>query len=384
MSSPPFDLPPPAADALAVSTALTRLIEDEVAAAGGWLSFERFMSLCLYQPGLGYYSGGSAKLGEAGDFVTAPEISPLFGKTLAGLLADWLAPLEQPVIVELGAGSGALAATLLEALSGLNRVLPQYLVLEPSAELRARQQARLANWGDRVRWLDALPQADFQGVVLANEVLDALPVARFVKLDQEVRPLGVRAHRGGFSWAAGARDADLARLVQQIEADNQVRLPEGYRGELCRQLPGWLAAVAAPLTRGALLFIDYGGSQRDLYRRERSDGTLLCHYRHRAHGDPFVWPGLQDLTAWVDFSRLAAAAGDCQLQVAGYTTQAELLLHSGIGDFLSGAGDAAALREAAALRTLLLPGEMGERFKAMLLCRDLDIELPGRDFRSRL
>lgn len=384
MSSPPFDLPPPAADALAVSTQLTRLIEDEIVAAGGWLSFERFMNLCLYQPGLGYYSGGSAKLGESGDFVTAPEISPLFGKTLASLLAEWLAQLERPVILELGAGSGALAATVLDALSGLNLVLPQYCILEPSAELRARQQTRLADWSHRVRWLDALPQAGFQGVVLANEVLDALPVARFVKLDQEARPLGVGASRAGFSWAVGERDPDLARAVRRVEADNQVLLPEGYRSELCRQLPGWLAAVARPLTRGALLFIDYGGSQRDLYRPERSDGTLRCHYRHRAHADPFLWPGLQDLTAWVDFSRLAAAARACQLQVAGYTTQSELLVHSGIGDFLSGAGDAAALREAAALRTLLLPGEMGERFKAMLLSRDLDVGLPGRDFRSRL
>ena len=272
--------------------------------------------------------------------MTAPEISPLFGRTLAGLLADWLVQLEQPVVLELGAGSGALAATLLDALRGLNLTLPQYCILEPSADLRARQQARLAGWGGRVRWLDALPQADFQGVVLANEVLDALPVARFVKRDHEVLPLGVEASHAGFKWATGAHDGDLARAVQRIEADNRVQLPAGYRSELCRQLPGWLAAVAAPLARGALLFIDYGGSQRDLYRPERSDGTLLCHYRHRAHADPFLWPGLQDLTAWVDFSRLAAAALDCQLQVAGYTTQAELLLQGGIGDLLTGGGDA--------------------------------------------
>ncbi len=344
------------------------------------------MQRALYEPGLGYYSAGSVKLGAAGDFITAPELSPKFGQTLAGVLAGWLAQLDEPVIVELGAGSGALAAAILERLRLLDRLPAAYQILEVSADLRARQQVRLRPWGARVQWLDAVPEHGFEGVMLANEVIDALPVARFVKSAGTVLPLGVTRSGRGLSWALGPADAELAASVARIESECGARLPEGYRSEVCRRLPAWLAALAAPLSRGALLVIDYGVGQRDYFRPERHDGTLICHYRHRAHSDPFLWPGLSDLSAWVDYSRLARAGLSCGLQVSGFTTQGEFLLHAGIGELISDSrGDAAAVAEAAALKTLLLPGEMGERFKVMLLTRDLaGAALPGRDFRSRL
>ena len=386
MNSAAIDLPAPDESARLLSGSLLNRIEAEIAAAGGWLDFERYMDLCLYQPGSGYYSAGAVKLGEAGDFVTAPEISPLFGHTLAAAMAGWLADLQRPVILELGAGSGSLAGAVLERLQQSNQLPVEYQILEVSADFRARQQAHLRVWGDRVRWLDSLPVEPFEGLVLANEVLDALPVARFVKSAGQVLPLGVSCGESGLGWAPGMPDPGLSRAVAQVEADCGLALPEGYASELCRRLPAWLDGVAKHLARGVMLFIDYGFSQRDYYRPERSSGTLMCHYRHRAHENPFVWPGLQDLSAWVDFSRVAMAAQECDLRVNGFTTQSEFLLHAGIGDLMRrAASEPDALRQAAALRTLLLPGEMGERFKVMLLSRGLpDASLPGRDFRSRL
>jgi SAM-dependent MidA family methyltransferase len=386
MNSVALDLPAPAESARLLSNALLEKIDHEIGAAGGWLDFERYMELCLYAPGLGYYSAGATKLGEAGDFITAPELSPLFGHTLAQAMAGWLGQLRRPVILELGAGSGSLAAAVLERLAQLQQLPVEYQILDISADFRERQQLRLRDWGDRVRWLDRLPAAPFEGLVLANEVLDALPVARFVKAGRQVIPLGVGRGESGLGWARGAADPGLAADVADIEAECKVILPDGYSSELSRRLPAWLAALAQNMGRGAMLFVDYGFSRRDYYRPERSGGTLMCHYRHRAHDNPFVWPGLQDLTAWVDFSRVAMAAQDCGLAVSGFTTQAEFLMQAGIGDLMSRTGDEAdALRQAAALKTLLLPGEMGERFKVMLLTRGLAAAtLPGRDFRSRL
>jgi SAM-dependent MidA family methyltransferase len=380
------ELPAPHGPALALSQRLLARIEVEIDAAGGWLDFERYMERILYEPGLGYYSAGAAKLGESGDFITAPEISPLFGQTLAGVISGWLKEMEHPIILELGAGSGALAAAILERLQALNQLPAEYQILEVSADFRERQQARLNTWGERVHWLEALPSVPFQGLVLANEVVDALPVARFVRSGGETLPLGVRRVGSGLGWSPGEPDGALSATVGQIESDCSVELPDGYESEVCRRMPAWLAALVANMSRGALLFVDYGFGQRDYYRSERNTGTLLCHYRHRAHDNPFLWPGLQDVSAWVDFSRLASAARDCGLAVSGFTTQSEFLLHGGIGELIAGAADGSAdLGQAAAVKTLLLPGEMGERFKVMLLSRGLvDPSLPGRDFRTRL
>ena len=296
--------------------------------------------------------------------------------------------LEDPVILEVGAGSGELAATILGRLDELDQPPAAYQILEVSADLRARQRIRLRPWGQMVQWLDALPENGFQGVVLANEVVDALPVTRFVKHDGQIFKLGVGRGAEALRWVRGPADAPLDAAVARIELQRGAPLPDGYQSEFCSRLPAWLAALAAPLTRGALLFIDYGLPRREYYHESRYQGTLICHYRHRAHDDPFLWPGLQDLSAWVDFSHLAGAAVDCGLEIAGYTTQAQFLLHGGIADLLGAHNDAAAgLTEAAAVKTLILPGEMGERFKVILLSRDPDgevFQLPGRDLRNRL
>jgi SAM-dependent MidA family methyltransferase len=380
----PETWPRPDADAAATSARLSDRIRGEIDAAGGWLAFERYMELALYAPGLGYYSAGSAKLGTGGDFVTAPEISDLFGRVLARTLARALARLDEPVVVELGAGTGRLAHTLLTAWDAQDLTLGEYRILELSADLRARQQRLLAAHGKRVRWLDALPADPFEGVVLANEVADALPVAVFVKGGSGARPLGVVRDGAGFAWREGRPDAGLDAAVAALEAALGAPLAEGYRTEICTSLPPWIASLAAPLARGALVLIDYGLSRRELYHASRAGGSLVCHYRHHAHDDPFLLPGLQDLSAWVDFSACAAAGCAAGLSVAAYTTQGQFLIYGGAAAMLDALGPREQLGEAQALKTLVLPGEMGERFKTLVLSRDLALDWPGRDLRDRL
>jgi SAM-dependent MidA family methyltransferase len=385
MSSLAATLPAPSADALALSSALAARLVAEIARAGGYIDFARYMQAALYEPGLGYYSAGSTKLGAAGDFVTAPELGPWLGKVLALTLARGLDGLVRPRVLELGAGTGKLAAVLLDGLTECGRGDVEYWILETSADLRERQRDRLARFGSRVRWLEHLPAEPFCGAIVANEVVDALPARRFVMRDGGARPLGVGFADGRFYWREGPADAQLAAQVAALERALGATLPDGYRSELRPDLPAWLEGLAAVLAAGTLLFVDYGYTRADYYRAERSDGTLRCHYRHRAHDDPFLWPGLQDLTAWVDFSALADAARGAGLTLAGYTTQAQFVLGE-----LSAAPAGVGLEQAtpqalAALKTLVLPGEMGEHFKVMLLGKNRPAgPLPGRDFRDRL
>ncbi len=373
--------PPPSDEALAVSNELTALLREEIAQQGGWIPFDRYMQRVLYEPGLGYYSAGSVKLGPAGDFVTAPELSPAFGRLLAAELVPWLMQLDQPAIIELGAGTGALAERLLGSLHGFPGL--QYLILEPGADLRQRQQQRLAAFGQRVKWLDTLPQEPMQAVVIGNEVADALPVACFARRGEQVMARGVGHSAGRFHWAERPADRMLLTAVEALEDALGGDFADGYRSELCPMLPQWIASLAGSLSRGAVLLIDYGLVRHEYYHPSRRDGTLICHYRHHAHEDPFLWPGLQDLTAWVDFSACADAAGQAGMEVAGFTTQAQFLVERA-------AQDPAALADAspaalAAFKTLILPGEMGERFKLMLLNRGLrGCRLSGRDLRGRL
>jgi SAM-dependent MidA family methyltransferase len=379
------DLPSPGPDALRVSNVLAAEIRAEIERSGGWIDFERYMQLALYAPALGYYSGGSTKLGASGDFVTAPEISGALGRALARTLELELDALAAPAILELGAGSGALAGQILDALAARGDTRAVYRILEPSAELRERQRRSLQRFGERVAWLERLPSAPFEGAIVANEVADALPVVCFVKRAGRARPLGVELRNGAFAWAEGGDDPDLAAAVESIEGELDAPLTEGYRSEICRLLPPWIGSLAASLGRGAVLLIDYGLTRREYYHPQRHTGTLICHYRHRAHDDPFVLPGLQDISAWVDFSACAAAASAAGLTVAGFTTQAQFLLAQLVAEPPPAAVDAAALRELAALKTLLLPGEMGERFKVLLLRKDgASGPLPGRDMRGRL
>jgi SAM-dependent MidA family methyltransferase len=381
--SPAADFPVPSSDALEVSAALAREIHAEIERAGGWLDFSRYMELALYSPGRGYYSAGSTKLGPAGDFTTAPEITDLLGRALARTLQAELGGCDAPVLLELGAGSGALAAQILDAF-GSSRVA--YRILEPSADLRERQRNTLARFGERVVWLDRLPEEPFVGAVVANEVLDALPVSCFVKREGRAVPRGVIASRGGFAWADGDGNSELDAAVASLEHALGAALPEGFRSEFAPSLPAWLASVTAPLARGCALFVDYGLVRREYYHPQRATGTLICHYRHRAHADPFLYPGLQDITAWVDFSACADAARAAGLEVAGFTTQAQFLLTTLAAEPPRAAVDERSLRELSALKTLVLPGEMGERFKVLALRRGSmhGAPLPGRDLRARL
>ena len=355
----------------------------EIDRRGGFLPFDEFMRMALYEPELGYYNATSAKFGPDGDFTTAAELGDLLPRAIVAWANELFRDLERPAILELGAGSGALARHVLEAWARRGREDIAYLILEPSASLRARQQAHLEVFGDRVSWLERLPEAPLEGLIFANEVADALPVARFVRTGHGVLPLGVTATPHGFHWQVGAADAALDVAVATLEAELGAPLPPGHRAEICPTLPGWIAALGATLARGALLLIDYGLPRRELYHAERSDGTVICHYRHHAHFDPLKLVGLQDLSAWVDFSACAAAAAAVGLDVGGFTTQAHFLLATVASELpVSVARDSIAARQAA--KTLLLPGEMGERFKLLLLTRGVSWSLPGRDLRSRL
>jgi SAM-dependent MidA family methyltransferase len=405
----PLDLPPLAPDEAEHSARVAARMRDELVAAGGWLPFARYMELALYAPGLGYYSAGARKFGRDGDFVTAPEISPAFARCVATQCGDVLAALGGGAIVELGAGTGSLAAGMLPALARDGRLPERYCVLELSADLRERQRASLAalppELAARVEWLDAPPSA-FRGVVVANEVLDALPVERFRRTAGGVEQLGV-----GLATSSGAVAADAAAnagvppfrtvarpasrelhdAVVALEDSLGRRLPAGYESELCLGLPDWLAAVTAPLRAGLALFVDYGVARADYYAPDRDGGTLACHYRHRRLDDPYARVGLQDLTAWVDFTHAAEAALAAGLEVAGYTTQAHFLLGTGFDRHVAALVDAAGPGEGALLAhaatRLVLPGEMGERFKCLGLARGHLPALRGfalRDFAAAL
>jgi SAM-dependent MidA family methyltransferase len=287
-------------------------------------------------------------------------------------------------VLELGAGSGALAAQLLDTFAKLGRNV-RYSILEPSADLRQRQAATLRRFGERVAWLERLPQKPFAGVVVANEVLDALPVTCFEIVAGEARARGVVRVGDGFGFGESRADSKLAAAVAAIEGKLGRVLPIGYRSEVRLVLPAWLAALGACVERGSLLFVDYGLVRTEYYHEQRAGGTLVCHYRQRAHDDPFFYPGLQDVTAWVDFSACADAAAAAGLAVAGFTTQGQYLLNVLAALPPDLAPVLASPREQAALKTLVLPGEMGERFKLLLLRkRATGPELPGRDFRARL
>jgi SAM-dependent MidA family methyltransferase len=372
------------------SRAAAALIAERVRAAGGWLPFESFMELALYAPGLGYYSAGSVKLGPDGDFVTAPEISDLFSRCVAHQCAQVLA--EGGEILELGAGTGRMAAVILETLA-LSGALPDhYAILEVSADLAERQRQRLrrlpAKLRERVVWLERLPERPIRGVILANEVLDALPFRRFRLRGGEVRELGVAVEGGALVEREAVPDAHLANACATVLRELPRPLPEGYASEVCLRTDPWVAGVAECLERGLMLLFDYGLPRAHYYHPQRTEGTFRCHFRQRAHDDPYINLGVQDITAWVDFTRVAEAAAARGLGVSGFCTQAAFLLASGVERLLAESTDAVEhARLAGQARRLLLPGEMGEAFKAMALTRDVDVALEGftlQDLRQSL
>ena len=377
--------PPPSDAALAHSAELRALIHAQIEAAGGAIPFWKFMELALYAPGLGYYSAGAAKFGASGDFVTAPELGPLFAECVAEACAPVLREIgAEAQFFEIGGGSGAFAGDALSHLAALDATPARYAILEPSADLRDRQRTHLqqrlsADLFARVEWVDGPMPGDWQGVLFANEVVDALPTPRFVIGEGEVYEEYVTRDGDGFGRTIHPADALLGSAVRHVEQQRGAPLPDGYRSELLPQLPYWVQAVAGGLTRGAMLFVDYGYARREFYRDDRDTGTLRAFHRHQVTGDVFALPGLQDLTASVDFTALAEAGTHAGFDFAGYCNQTSLLLGNRLEQRLA-AHEETAVDEAAryALRQqakrLTLPGEMGESFQAIGFAKDVDFD----------
>jgi SAM-dependent MidA family methyltransferase len=382
-------LPEPDADERAHSDRLLQLLR-ELIARNGPLPFSHYMERCLYAPGLGYYSAGRMKFGAAGDFVTAPELGDVFAQCVARAVLPTLAALGADAdFLELGGGSGAFATTILQVFAADGHLPRRYLMLEPSADLRERQRARIEaqlppELAARVQWLERPPEEDWHGVLFANEVIDALPATRFAMRDHEVHEeyvaLGEDGHLRRIDRPA---DALVGGAVRHLERSLGAEFPEGYRSELLPQLPYWIDAVTGSLRRGLMLFIDYGYVRREYYLPERSDGTLMAHYRHHAHDDPLWLPGMNDLTASVDFTALAEACSHAGGEIAGYWSQAQFLLGAGLPEvFARGQAQAAEmpaqLRLANEVKRLTLPEAMGERFQTMLVAKALpELHLPA-------
>lgn len=395
-----LQLPAPDAAAQAHSEKLISLIADEIATEGGRISFARYMELALFAPGLGYYSAGANKFGEQGDFVTAPEISPLFSRSLARQVADVLTAIDENAnageILEVGGGTGTMAAEILVELESLDALPRRYAILELSADLQARQKQtiseRVPHLLERVQWLTEMPAPGFRGVVVANELLDALPVHCFSVGEDGLQERFVSFENGRFQWVSGDADQNEA-LQKQLPKDLLAQLKElpiGYQSEINLTANGWVDAIAQMLETGVVLLIDYGFPRHEYYHPRRTAGTLMCHYRHRAHDDPFVYPGLQDITAHVDFTAVAEAAVSAGLDVRGYNTQGFFLLGCGIAELAQPhetLDEKNQVLQSQQMRTLTMPTEMGEKFKVIALSRDFENPLRGfamQDLRHQL
>ncbi len=393
----PKNLPLPDEEMCAHSERLRQAICNEIAQAGGSISFERFMHWVLYAPGLGYYSAGSRKFGEEGDFITAPEVSPLFSQCLARNCQQVINQLGSVDVLEIGAGTGAMARDMLAYLDSENSLPVHYYILEVSADLRARQRECIAeslpHLIDRVEWLDVLPEAGFRGVILGNEVIDAMPVHLFRIADEaKMMVFHVEWRDGDFAFCEremGSGDLlnHIVALKKKLGADT---LYPGYVSEVNLQSQAWLQSVATTLREGVILLVDYGFPAHEYYHPDRNHGTLMCHYRHHSHADPLLLPGLQDITAHVDFSALASCAQSAGLTLLGYTSQAQFLLSSGL-DNMVGQSDPNDIRRHMELvqqvKKLVMPNEMGELFKVIAFAKNFADELMGFsqfDLRERL
>ena len=371
-------LPEPIGDALGHTQGCAALLREEIAKANGWLSFVRFMERALYAPGLGYYAAGARKFGPDGDFVTAPEISSVFGQCLANSIAEVLHETGGDVL-ELGPGSGKLAKDILLALDELGVLPARYCLLEVSADLRERQQEALATLPEqlskRAVWLDRLPE-NFTGVIIANEVLDVVPVHLVTFSSGSILERGVAVKDDAFVWQdVPLLPNELNSLAAKIQAEylNNVP-PDGYLTEIAPAVKGLVKSLAQSMRRGALIVVDYGFRGAEFYHPSRIAGTLMCHYRHFAHTDPFLVPGLQDITAHVDFTAVADAGTSAGLELLGYTTQANFLLASGLTERLARAdpgSTAEYLKLTNQVHRLVSPAEMGEFFKVIAFAKGL-------------
>jgi SAM-dependent MidA family methyltransferase len=379
--------PVPSVEALAHSDRLKQYIVKDIERSGDRITFARFMELVLYSPGLGYYSSGSVKLGKDGDFITAPEVSPLFSRCIARSIIPVLSEMESPAILEVGAGSGVMASDILLEIENSAFSLNHYAILERSADLIQRQQQtmlqRVPQWRERIEWWHEIPQK-MQRIIIANELLDALPVHRVAYVDGEWQELNVRVdNQGCFDWCIGAlSDPRLLVRMQQLE-HRYGTFTDGFVTEINLAAEDWLKTMADQLQQGIILLIDYGQTQSSYYHPERNQGTLMCHYRHQAHGDPFAFIGLQDITAHVDFTAMADKALEAGLAVNGFTTQAHFLLGSGITQMCQENEDVKKqLDFANQVKKLTLPQEMGETFKVIAFSKNVDVPLPGFQFRD--
>lgn len=385
------DLPVPGDLAQQHSEKLIALIKDDIDKNKGAISFQRYMELVLYAPGLGYYAAGSNKLGEEGDFITAPEISPLFSQSLANavLPALELKLDHEQIILEVGAGRGRMAADILVYLKQQNKLPKEYWILELSADLRERQKNTIKDVVpeliDRVKWLDSLPEK-FSGVVLANELLDAMPVQLFQKNDNDINEVHVVWHDDKFAFLLQSGfDERLITRVKDIEDELGFEFNSGYVSEINFSAEDWIKSIAESLQQGIIVLIDYGFPRHEYYHDQRVQGTMMCHYRHRTHPDVFVYPGLQDITAHVDFTAMADAALEANLKVMGYTNQVSFLMGAGIME-LAEINENDSLAEqmdtTSQIKKLTLPHEMGELFKVIGFSKNTEVELPAFEFRD--
>ncbi len=363
---------------------LCRHIQKLITQSGGSISFEQYMSACLYQPALGYYNTDGDRIGEAGDFITAPEVSSLFSKCLANQCTEILNQTDGDIILELGAGTGRMACDILQALEKQDTLPKEYWILELSAALRKQQQVFLGETIPHlypyIRWFETLPKKTFTGVILGNEILDALPFCRFIKMATSFHEIRVGFDKRGFVWKETPADSSLLDALKRIDASLKRPLPDTYISELNRRVEDWLNMLQKSLKRGVMLFIDYGFSGDDYYHPEQSGGRLLCHYRHHAHADPFYYPGLQDITAPVDFTAVANAACALGLDISGYTTQTCFLLANGLENLITATHSMdikVQTQTAQQVRMLTMPDQMGERFKVIALSKKHDQPLSG-------
>ncbi len=385
-----LDLPTPDEYETQHSARLTEVIGDAIQNAGGWIGFDEYMQLALYAPGLGYYAAGRQKFGAQGDFITSPEISSLFAQSLARPVARSMQQLDQANIIEFGAGSGSLALELLRTLEQQQALPETYLIVELSAELQQRQYECLKaepQLLDRVKWLQQLPEQAIDAVVIANEVLDAMPVKRFRVCHEYIEELGVTIENGQLEIKPHAAEQALAQQITSLGVPID---QDEYISEINLFVSPWLKSLAQATEKCAVYLIDYGYPRQEYYAMERRMGTLLGYYRHRALDDPLWYPGIQDLTAFVDFTGVAEGAQRHGFDVDGFTSQGNFLLNCGITELIAEPNETGTidyLQQAQQLKTLSLPGEMGERFKVMGLSKGLQQNIPGfeqRDMRYRL
>ena len=381
------DLPVPGEFAQQHSKKLITEIKNEIDNNDGAISFQRYMELVLYAPGLGYYAAGSEKLGEAGDFITAPEISPLFSYALANAILPALE--NENIILEVGAGRGRMAADILVYLQQQDKLPKEYWILELSADLRERQKniikETIPEFLDKVKWLDTLPD-QFSGVVLANELLDAMPVQLFQKNENDINEVNVAWHNDRFAFQLiSSFDQRLVTRVKDIEDELGQELKSAYLSEINFAAEDWIKSISEKMQSGLMILIDYGFPRHEYYHEQRTHGTIMCHYRHRTHPDVFVYPGLQDITAHVDFTAMADVALESGMRVMGYTNQASFLIGAGMMELATLNEDGELVHEletASQLKKLTLPHEMGELFKVIGFSKNCDVSLPAFEFRD--